>query len=81
MCPFCIATAAVIAGKVTGAGGLAAIAVRKIGGKSAVDNHPARTSSSTSRTKNSAQEIAPNANQRRNQDVSEHDRETANSVA
>ena len=34
-----------------------------------------------SRKKNGAGEIVPNSNKRRNQDVNEHDRETANSVA
>jgi hypothetical protein len=42
MCPVCIATAALIAGKVTSAGGLAAIAIKKFGGKNAVDNTPAQ---------------------------------------
>jgi hypothetical protein len=34
-----------------------------------------------SRKKNGAGEIVPNSNQRRNQDVNEHDREPENSVA
>ena len=34
-----------------------------------------------SRKKNGATEIVPNSNQRRNQDVNEHDREPENSVA
>ena len=38
MCPVCLATAALIAGKVTSAGGLAAIAMKKFGGKNAVDS-------------------------------------------
>jgi hypothetical protein len=42
MCPVCIATAALIAGKVTSAGGLAAIAIRKFGVKNAVDKNPAQ---------------------------------------
>jgi hypothetical protein len=33
------------------------------------------------RKKNGAGEIVPNSNQRRNQDVNEHDREPENSVA
>jgi hypothetical protein len=33
MCPVCIATAALIAGKVTSASGAAAIAIKKLGGK------------------------------------------------
>jgi hypothetical protein len=33
MCPVCIATAALIVGKVTSASGAAAIAVRKLGGR------------------------------------------------
>jgi hypothetical protein len=42
MCPMCIATAALIAGSVTSTGGLAAIAIRKFGGKNAADNSPAQ---------------------------------------
>ena len=38
MCPVCIATAALIAGKVTSASGAAAIAIKKLGGKNAADN-------------------------------------------
>ena len=34
-----------------------------------------------SRKKNGAGEIAPNSNERRNQDVNEHDRKPQNSVA
>jgi hypothetical protein len=44
MCPVCITTAALIAGGVTSTGGLAAIAIRKLGGKNATDN-PRPTSS------------------------------------
>jgi len=42
MCPVCITTAALIAGSVTSTGGLAAIAIKKFGGKDAVDNSPAQ---------------------------------------
>jgi hypothetical protein len=42
MCPVCLTTAALIAGSVTSTGGIAAIAIRKIGGKSAIDNKPAQ---------------------------------------
>ena len=42
MCPVCLTTAALIAGSVTSTGGLAAIAIRKIGGKNAIDNKPAQ---------------------------------------
>jgi hypothetical protein len=38
MCPVCITTAALIAGGVTSTGGLAAIAMRKLGGKNALEN-------------------------------------------
>jgi hypothetical protein len=38
MCPVCITTAALIAGSVTSTGGLAAIAIKKFGGKNAADN-------------------------------------------
>jgi hypothetical protein len=40
MCPVCITTAVLIAGSATSTGGLAAIAIRKFGGKNAVDNSP-----------------------------------------
>jgi hypothetical protein len=73
MCPVCLTTAALIAGSVTSTGGLAAIAIRKFGGKNAADDHPVPTPSRLSRAKNGAGEIVPNANQRRNQDVNEHD--------
>jgi hypothetical protein len=38
MCPVCIATAALIAGKVTSSAGAAAIAIKKLGGKDAADS-------------------------------------------
>ena len=38
MCPVCLSTAALIAGSVTSSGSLAAIAIRKLGGKNAIDN-------------------------------------------
>jgi hypothetical protein len=38
MCPICITTAALIAGSVPSIGGLAAIAIKKFGGKSVLDN-------------------------------------------
>ena len=37
MCPFCISTAVLIAGSVISTGGLAAIAIKKFGGKNAPD--------------------------------------------
>ncbi len=42
MCPVCITTAMLIAGSVTSTGGLAAIAIKKIGGKNSVDNTSAQ---------------------------------------
>ena len=42
MCPVCLTTAVLIAGKVTSAGGFAAIAIRKFGVKNAADNSPAQ---------------------------------------
>jgi hypothetical protein len=81
MCPVCVTTAALIAGSITSTGGLAAIAIRKFGVKNAVDNHSAPTPSKLFRKKNGAGEIVPNPHQRRNQDVNEHQKETANSVA
>jgi hypothetical protein len=73
MCPVCFATAALIAGKVTSAGGLAAIAIKKFGGKNAVDNTPAQPDPSCFRQTNGAVEITPNSRPRRNQDVNQHD--------
>jgi len=72
MCPVCIAAAALIAGKVTSASGVAAIAIKKFGAKNAVDN-PAPTPSELFRKKNGAEEIVPNSHPRRDQDVNEHD--------
>ena len=43
MCPVCITAAAVIAGKIASTGGLAAIAIRKVGVRGAVDTNPAET--------------------------------------
>jgi hypothetical protein len=40
MCPVCLATALLIAGKVAATGGVAAIASKKLGGQNAVDNNP-----------------------------------------
>ncbi len=42
MCPVCLTTAALIAGSVTSTGGLAAIAIKKFGGKNAADDSPAQ---------------------------------------
>ena len=60
MCPFCLATMGLIVAGVASTGGLAALAVK------------------VSRQKNVVGEIVPdannpNSNQRRNQDVNEHD--------
>ena len=45
MCPVCLSTAALIAGSVTSTGGLATIAIKTFGRKTAADNHltPAET--------------------------------------
>ena len=43
MCPVCIATAALIAGSATSTGGLAAVVIKKLGAKSAVESNPAPT--------------------------------------
>ncbi|MFZ0518150.1 MAG: hypothetical protein WBG23_06180 [Acidobacteriaceae bacterium] len=43
MCPFCLATAMMIAVGVASTGGLAAVATKKFGGKNAVDNANAAT--------------------------------------
>jgi hypothetical protein len=42
MCPFCLATAVLIAGGAISTGGLAAIAIRKFGGRNTGDNDPAQ---------------------------------------
>jgi len=41
MCPVCLATAALIAASLTSTGGLAALAIKKFGVKSAADHQPA----------------------------------------
>jgi hypothetical protein len=53
MCPVCIATAALIAGKVTSASGAAAIGIRKLSGKKAAGQRP--DSSSAPGRQNTAQ--------------------------
>jgi hypothetical protein len=68
MCPVCIATAALIAGKVTSSAGVAAIAIRKLGGKNAADN-PVQLHLSRSEDEQSV----PNSNSRRDEDVNDHD--------
>ena len=40
MCPICVSTAVLIAGSITLTGGLAAIAIRKLGVKDAVNAPP-----------------------------------------
>jgi hypothetical protein len=45
MCPVCLTTAVLIAGSVTSAGGLSAIAIRKFGVKKALDDHASTTTS------------------------------------
>jgi hypothetical protein len=49
-----------IAGSVTGSGGLAAIVIKKFGEKNAVDKDPASTPSNLSRKKDGAGEIISN---------------------
>jgi hypothetical protein len=39
MCPVCLATALLIAGKVAATGGVAAIAIRKLGGRNSADHN------------------------------------------
>jgi hypothetical protein len=52
MCPMCITTAMLIAGSVTGSGGLAAIAIWKFGAKNAVEGHLDSTPSNLSEKEN-----------------------------
>ena len=49
MCPACLTTAVLIAGSVTFAGGIATIAIRKFGMKSAIDDNSATPLSETER--------------------------------
>ncbi len=49
MCPLCVTTVVLIAGSVTSTGGLAAVAIRKFGTKSAVDAHVNETQSKEDR--------------------------------
>jgi Pyruvate/2-oxoacid:ferredoxin oxidoreductase gamma subunit len=51
MCPVCIATAALIAGKAASSGGLAAVAIKKFGVKKSGDRPPAATESKLSETR------------------------------
>ncbi|HTC47500.1 MAG TPA: hypothetical protein VK722_09285 [Candidatus Aquilonibacter sp.] len=51
MCPVCLSTAMLIAGSVSSSGGLAAIVIKKFGGKIAIDNKPASTPSKLTPTK------------------------------
>jgi hypothetical protein len=62
MCPVCIATAVLITSSLTSTGGLTAFAIKKLGMKNAVDNHPAPTPSKLSRKNNEAGQIVPNSN-------------------
>ncbi len=66
MCPFCLATMGLIVAGAVSTGGLAALAV-KVSRKTNGEIVPNSNN--------------PNQNQRRNQDVNEHDREPENSVA
>jgi hypothetical protein len=68
MCPVCLTTVVLIAGSATSTGGLAAVAMKKFGVKNA-----ASTTSRLFRRENGAGENIPNLNQRRDQDVNEHD--------
>ena len=67
MCPVCIATAALIAGKVTSSAGVAAIAIRKAG-KNAADD-PVQLNLNRSEDEQSV----PSSNPRRDEDVNDHD--------
>jgi len=40
MCPVCITTAVLLAGSAGSTGGLAAVAIRKLGRKNTTNNHP-----------------------------------------
>jgi hypothetical protein len=63
MCPFCLATMALIVAGAASTGGLAALAVKM------------------SRQKGEAGATVPHLDERRNQDVNEHDKKNRNSFA
>jgi hypothetical protein len=69
MCPVCLATAMLIAGSATSTGGLTAFAIKKIGAMNKIAQNTG------------AREAAPEASQRRDQDVNVQDRRTPNRVA
>jgi len=52
MCPVCITTAVLIAGGVTSTGGLSAVALKRLGAKSAVESNSAPTTTGQSQMKN-----------------------------
>jgi len=51
MCPVCLVVAALVAGKVTGAGGLAAVAVSKFRPRSGAEKAPAPIATAHIKTK------------------------------
>jgi hypothetical protein len=62
MCPLCIASAALIVGKITSASGAATFAITKFTGKSVAGDSLAPTPSKQSTELNAAREIVPNSN-------------------
>lgn len=69
MCPVCLTNAMLIAGSVTSSGGLAAMAISKLGANAGKYNiHAPATSQPT----NGAGEIAAEAEERRDHDVDHH---------
>jgi hypothetical protein len=64
MCPVCIATAALIAGKVTSASGAAAIAMKKLATKKVAGNGLVSAPSTLSGNENATGEIIPDSNQK-----------------
>jgi hypothetical protein len=80
MCPVCIATAVLITGKVTSASGAAAIAIRKLGRKTAAGKNPGSTRSMLWEIARSRRD-GHNSNQRRDQYANDRDREREDSVA
>jgi hypothetical protein len=65
MCPVCIATAALIAGKVTSTGGLAAIGIKRFSTKNNAGKNPGITAVGPSRTENGEREISAEESPRR----------------
>jgi hypothetical protein len=81
MCPVCMAAAALIAGKVTSAGGLAAIGVKRLSVKRRVEGNPSPDPLRLSAKENGKGRIVSNLKQRRDQYGNDRDGEREDRVA